>query len=185
MFIPVEFHNGIIIQYNNYTNISYYMENIETKETLKYSPMVKPKLVNIFEIAPDITMSFTEEQYIKLQKGITPKAMEDKWFVFFKDGWLHFLRSWTGEEMYRAEIIKEEDGGKGGKYSITEFYVESDEKLYKDGDNKIDLDIIFQIIFWGLLGIDTRERFIEKYGTGETGSILIWSIFGRMFFPDT
>jgi len=161
------------------------MENIETKEPSKYSPMVKPKLVKIFEIAPDITMSFTEEQYINLKKGINPKAMEDKWFVFFKDDCLHFLRSWTGEEMYRAEIIKEENGGAEGKYSIKEFYVESDEKLYKDGDNKIDLDVLFQIIFVGLLGIDTRERFIEKYGSGAAGAALIWSLFGRMFFPDT
>jgi len=159
------------------------MESTGTKEPSKYSHMVKPKRVNIFEIAPDVVISFTEEQYKKLQKGVSPKAMEDKWFVFFKDDQLHFLRSWTGEEMYRAEIKK--DGGEEGKYSITEFFVESDEKLYKDGDNKIDLDIIYQIIFWGLLGIDTRERFINKYGTGKSGSLLMWSIFGRMFFPDT
>jgi len=136
----------------------------------------------IREIAPDVTLSFTEEQYIKLRKGIEAKKMEDKWYIFFKDDHLHFLRSWTGLEIYRAEIVKEKDGQ--GKYAITEFYVESDEEIINGEDNELDFEIFFQLIYWGLLGIDTRERFIKKYGERAKESMFTWSIFGRLFFPE-
>jgi len=158
------------------------MENTEAKEPSKYSLMVKPKPFKISEIAPDVTMSFTEEQYQKLRKGVGAGEMEDKWHIFFKDERLHFLRSWTGMEMYRAEILREKDGQ--GKYVITEFYVETDEEIVKGGASELDFEIFFQLIFWGLLGIDTRERFIKKYGEGPKGAMLTWSIFGRMFFPE-
>jgi hypothetical protein len=158
------------------------MENVETKEPSKYSLMVKPKLFKIREIAPDVTMSFTEEQYIKLRKGIEAKEMEDKWYIFFKDDHLHFLRSWTGLEIYRAEIVKEKDGQ--GKYAITEFYIETDEEIINGEDHELDFDIFFQLIFRGLLGIDTRERFIKKYGEGAKGAMFVWSIFGRLFFSE-
>jgi len=159
------------------------LENTATKESAKNTPIIKEKRVNISEIAPDTVISFSHEQYLKLQKGLIPKAMEDKWFIYFEEDCLYFHRSWTGLGIYRAEIIKENDAEEDKKYTIKEFYLETDEKTYKDGDNKFDLDILLQLIFWGLLGIDTRNSFIEKYGSGTSGAMLIWSLFGRMFFP--
>jgi len=159
------------------------LDNVATKESVKNSPIVKEKRVIISEIASDTVISFSQEQYLKLQEGLIPKAMEDKWFIYFENDSLYFHRSWTGLGIYRAEIIKE-DIGEDKKYAIKEFYLETDEEIYKDGDNKFDLDILLQLIFCGLLGIDTRNSFIEKYGEGTSGTMLIWSLFGRMFFPE-
>jgi len=158
------------------------LEKIATKELGrgKLSPIVKPKLVTICEIAPDLDLSFSEEQYIKLKKGFIPKAMEDKWFIYFENDCLYFHRSWTGLGIYRAEIIKVNDDVTDRKYTIKEFYVETDEEIYKDGDNAFDLDVLLQLIFCGLLGIDIRDRFFEKHGKGKSGAVQTWSLFGRM-----
>ena len=159
------------------------MDNTATRESVKNSPIVKEKRVIISDIAPDTEITFSQEQYLKLQKGLIPKAMEDKWFIYFENDSLYFHRSWTGLGIYRAEIIRENVADEDKKYAIKEFYLETDEEIYKDGDNKFDLDVLLQLIFWGLLGIDTRERFIEKHGSETSGTMLMWSIFGRMFFP--
>jgi len=150
------------------------------EETRKTYPIKSPKQINIADIAPGVALSFTEEQYQKLQKGLVPKVMEDKWYIYFENDCLYFHRSWTGLGILRAEIIRE-DGGEGVKYSIKEFYAERDE--IKNGDDLFDLDVLKQLIYWGLLGIDTRDDFIQKYAAEPKGTMLTWSIFGRMFFP--
>jgi len=153
-----------------------------TEKTLKTQPIKIPQRVIIAEAAPDVALSFTEEQYQKMQKGLIPKAMEDKWYVYFENDWLYFHRSWTGAGIMRAEIIKE-NGGEGMKYTIKEFYAERDEEVYS-GDYAFDFAVLMQLIYWGLLGIDIRDDFIKKYGDGPKGSMLIWSVFGRLFFPE-
>jgi hypothetical protein len=76
-----------------------------TKDTQKTTPIVAAKRVIIAETAPELALPFTEEEYAKLQKGLIPTAMEDKWFIYCENDCLHFHRSWTGEEWYRAQII--------------------------------------------------------------------------------
>ncbi|WP_223257705.1 hypothetical protein [Pectobacterium peruviense] len=39
---------------------------------------------------------FTDAEAEQMRQGIIPKQMEDKWFIYFEDGWLRFHRSWTG-----------------------------------------------------------------------------------------
>ena len=150
------------------------------EETRKTFPIKSPKRINIAELAPGVNLAFTEEQYQKLQKGLIPKAMEDKWYIYFENDCLYFHRSWTGFGILSAEIKREE--GEGMKYSIKEFHVERDGN--KNGDDLFDLDVLRELIYWGLLGIDIRDDFIQKYGAEAKGTMLAWSIFGRMFFPE-
>jgi hypothetical protein len=42
--------------------------------------------------------------------GHIPADMDDKWFIFFEDGWLYFHRSWTGDCIYGLRL----DGCPGG-----------------------------------------------------------------------
>ena len=163
------------------------MENIvdkATKDSCKNTPMVKPKQVTIAEIAPDLALTFTEEQYHRLQKGLIPTAMEDKWFIYCENDCLHFHRSWTGLELYRAPIITEANKNGMTLYAIKTFDIETDEETQKDRNDQFDLDVLAQLILWGLLGIDIRKSFIDVHGEGPKGSLLIWTLFGRMFFPE-
>jgi hypothetical protein len=165
-------------------NANLHGDDTATKDTCKNTPMVKPKQVTIAEIAPNLALSFTEEQYRRLQKGFVPTAMEDKWFIYCENDCLHFHRSWTGLELYRAPIITEANKNGTIQYAIKAFDIETDEGTQKDGNDQFDLDILAQLILWGLLGIDIRKSFIDVYGEGPKGALLIWSLFGRMFFPE-
>jgi len=156
------------------------MDTTAAKKSDKLSPIVKEKQITISDIAPDLDLSFSEEQYLKMQKGFIPKAMEDKWYIYFENDCLHFHRSWTGLEIFRAEIVKANDGGEDRKYAIKEFYFETDKEIYNAGDDASELDILIQLIFVGLLEIDMRSHYIGKYGSGTPGAVKTWSIFGRM-----
>lgn len=39
---------------------------------------------------------FDDADADRLQLGLIPQEMEDKWFVYFENGWLYLHRSWTG-----------------------------------------------------------------------------------------
>ncbi len=53
---------------------------------------------------------FNHEQLAKLQAGLRPLAMEDKWFVFYDEPYLMFHRSWTGEPVFRLEFAETSEG---------------------------------------------------------------------------
>ena len=160
------------------------MCEIATKERWNNTPITNPKLVNLYEIAPDLKLEFSEEQYQQLQKGLIPEQMEDKWYIYFEDNWLYFHRSWTGNGVYRTQIIKEQGDQEDRIYKIKEFYVERNTEIYSCDDDIKDLDIMLQLILWGLLRLDVRGIYAEKHGSGEQGALSMWSDFGRLFFPE-
>ena len=47
---------------------------------------------------------FNETDAERLQHGLIPQGMEDKWFAYFEDGWLHLHRSWTGSLIYWIKL---------------------------------------------------------------------------------
>jgi hypothetical protein len=47
---------------------------------------------------------FSLEEYEKLRMGLRPRAMEDKWYVYFQEPHLFFHRSWTGQPVYRITL---------------------------------------------------------------------------------
>lgn len=47
---------------------------------------------------------FTAAEFDKLRLGLVPKQMEDKWFIYFGEGWLHFHRSWSGVQVFGLRL---------------------------------------------------------------------------------
>jgi len=74
--------------------------------------------------------------------------MEDKWFIYFENGWLYFHRSWTGFGIYKAQLKKEPDGNGN---SISEFWVERNQKKYINKDDHKDIQTFSLLITRGLL----------------------------------
>ena len=120
------------------------MNEIAAREKRKIIPIDKPKKINT-------NLEFSEEQYMKIKKGIIPREMEDKWFIFFEDNWLYFHRSWTGHGIYKSEIIKRDN-----KYFIKEFYVERNKEKYNCDDESRDIEIFTFLIFRKLLNEDAH-----------------------------
>lgn len=53
---------------------------------------------------------FTDEEAELLTLGLIPQQMEDKWFIYFDEGWLRFHRSWTGTYVYGLRLDRSPAG---------------------------------------------------------------------------
>lgn len=145
---------------------------IATKARWQNHPIDNPKKI-------DFSIHFTDKQFEKLRHGLIPQQMEDKWFIFYENDWLYFHRSWTGFGLYKAQLIKEQNG-----YSIKEFWAERNQEKYKNEDDNTDIDNISFLIARGLLGIDVRKLYSDKHIQSEGDSIKGWSNFGHLLFTN-
>ena len=68
-------------------------------------------------------LSYTKEELDKIRVGSIARSMDDKWDIIYEDDWLHFYRSWTGIEIYRAKFVLLPDGN----YKLQEILVNNDE----------------------------------------------------------
>ncbi|MGV3611487.1 MAG: ADP-ribosylglycohydrolase family protein [Fluviicola sp.] len=93
---------------------------IATKDTWKVLPMSIPEKF-------DIDIEFNEIEFEKIKVGLIPDSMDDKWFVYFEDGWLYLHRSWTGHLIFKANI----QAVSNGNYVIKAFYAEQDKERWK------------------------------------------------------
>jgi len=148
------------------------MDKIATKATWENEPIDKPQRI-------DILMKFTEEQFSKLKLGLIPRAMEDKWFIFYENDWLYFHRSWTGFGIFKAKLIKGQDG-----HSITEFWAERNQDKYSIEDDQSDIETLLFLITEGLLGIDTRGIYFQNNIKSDVDMVKGWSNFGTLLFKN-
>lgn len=56
------------------------------------------------ELTLPIRAGLSHEEFNKLQVGLTPHAMEQKWFICFDAPFLYFYRSWSRVCVYRMEV---------------------------------------------------------------------------------
>jgi len=49
-------------------------------------------------------VSFCTEEVQRLENGLVPREMEDKWFVFLESPYFFLHRSWTGAPVYRVKL---------------------------------------------------------------------------------
>lgn len=52
----------------------------------------------------ELPLHFTDCEAETLRLGFIPRDMDDRWFIFFEDGWLYFHRSWTGDCIYGVRL---------------------------------------------------------------------------------
>ncbi|WP_343713355.1 hypothetical protein [Inquilinus sp.] len=94
----------------------------------------------------DLSLVFSDAEGEKLQLGHIPEDMDDKWFVFFEDGWLYFHRSWTGACIFGLRF----DGSPGG-VRVVESWASRDEEHYKSIGAESERELIVQLIRTRLL----------------------------------
>ena len=148
------------------------MAGIATKTDWQNCPIDNPKRI-------ELELHFTDKQFRKLIKGLIPSQMEDKWFIFHEDNWLYFHRSWTGCGIYKAQLIKDEEG-----YTITEFQAERNKEKYSNQDDNTDIETFLFLIARGLLGIDIGQLYAVKNIKTEADSLRGWSNFGNLLYSN-
>ncbi len=52
---------------------------------------------------------FSPQDMDRIRRGVVPEAMEDKWFIYWKEGMLFFQRSWTGFCIYVVRFAADGD----------------------------------------------------------------------------
>lgn len=95
-----------------------------------------------------ITCTYRAEDYARVQKGLIPQEMEDKWFIYCENDTLHIHRSWTGYQMYRIEFVV----GEGGEATIKQCFVNRDQAQYQSVDDGYDAQLVCFLIDRLLLG---------------------------------
>ena len=84
---------------------------------------------------------FTDSDAEEMMQGFVPKQMEDKWFIYFEDGWLWFHRSWTGAAIYALRL----DGSPVG-IRVVESWVNRNPEQYKLKDTEFDRKLVTYLI---------------------------------------
>lgn len=142
------------------------MVQFATKQSWKNEPISNPRRIVI-------SMKLSNEQFAKLKEGLIPRAMEDKWFIFFEDQWLYFHRSWTGFGIYKTKIIQQ-----GNDYIINEFWAERNPERYSNNNDNSDREMLLFLIASGLLNIDVQEVYIQNNINSEADLLKSWIYLG-------
>jgi ADP-ribosylglycohydrolase len=91
---------------------------------------------------------FTSEEFERIITGLVPKAMEDKWFIYYAGHTLNFHRSWTGFHIYKITIQPQHDT----TYIVTNTIINRNEEQYNQQNNDYDASLLNFLIDRLLLG---------------------------------
>jgi hypothetical protein len=138
---------------------------IATKKSwkIKHPPKKKKKLA--------YDTIFTDSDAEQIMKGFIPSVMEEKWFIYYEDGWLYLHRSWTGALIYWIKL----DGSPLGAR-----VVESDQTEYKQTDIEYDRQILDYLIRRILLKQEAEIPNMKKVNSSLSQRIFHHSILGNI-----
>lgn len=100
----------------------------------------------------EFPMEFSTLDWEKMKLGYIPKNDDDKWFIFFEDGWLYFHRSWTGSCIYGVRLGNSPNGVR-----ITSAWASRDREVYKSPGLEADIRAVHGLIHTRLLPRRTRR----------------------------
>jgi hypothetical protein len=83
---------------------------------------------------------FSDAEGDRMRQGFVPRDMDDRWFVYFEDGWLNFHRSWTGAHIYALKL----EGSPFG-VRIVDGWVSRDEDDYRSPGIEHDREFVVKL----------------------------------------
>jgi len=116
--------------------------------------------------------TFSRDEMELIRRGLIPQQMEDKWFIYWKDGDLFFHRSWTGYCVFIVHFVEE---GEGFRMAAAEANREPEQ--YKETDDAKDGETISYLIDLLLLG--KEPEFPADEASPEKKALMNWSLVGR------
>jgi hypothetical protein len=121
-----------------------------------------------------ISMSgtFSPHEIQRVQAGLVPEQMEDKWFIYWQDDKLFFHRSWTGFCIYVVRFATE-----GDCYRMIEAHLNRDPDQYGETDDTRDAKMISYLI--DALLLKKHTAFPSEDSDSEKEALMQWSQVGR------
>jgi len=82
-----------------------------------------------------------------IARGLIPRGMDDKWFIYVESATAYFHRSWTGTCVYQVEFTQTASG-----HVVKNVLVNRNPDQYKSSDNSYDVALLNWVIEIFLLG---------------------------------
>lgn len=117
--------------------------------------------------------TFDAAEYARIQRGLVPEQMEDKWFIFFEASWLFFHRSWTGTAIYAVKLRGEGEGA-----AVEEAWANRAPEEYRETDAAHDAKMLAFLVDRLLLGLPATFPIREGVDPAKT-SLLVHHIVGH------
>ncbi|HEX4824082.1 MAG TPA: hypothetical protein VFV19_07195 [Candidatus Polarisedimenticolaceae bacterium] len=102
--------------------------NPEIAEIVEWVKLFPPP---VRRIPLGFNATFTPAETEQLLRAFVPRGMEDKWFIYFEDGWLRFHRSWTRFFIFGLRLAHRKHGD--GVF-VAESWVNGDPEQYGADD---------------------------------------------------
>ena len=96
----------------------------------------------------DFQKVYSSEEFDRIKLGLSPKEMEDKWFIYYENHSLNIHRSWTGYHIYQITIQSQEDN----TYKVIQTLVNRNKDQYNQQNDEYDVLLIDYLIDRLLLG---------------------------------
>lgn len=105
-------------------------------------------------------------------RGLRPFEMEDKWFVYWRDGLLTLRRSWTGFVIYEVDAV-----WRGDQLYLGQGRANREPDQYGETDDEFDRAMLLWVIDVVLLGKDAP--FPTKVEDAGQAALAAWSVAGK------
>ncbi len=111
-----------------------------TRQTHRVRPFPRRRALIPFD------RNFTSEEFDRVKLGVIPREMEDHWCIFLEQGWLYFVRSWTGYCIFKVRVEQENNTTR-----IAEVWASRDPRQYESTDARYDATTLGEVIDYVLL----------------------------------
>ena len=91
--------------------------------------------------------SYNHQEASKLMQGFLPQDMDDKWYIYYENGWLYFLRSWSGATIFALCL-----GGTSDGVRVIDSWVNREPDQFNSQDTSDDRRLLSDIIDFYFLG---------------------------------
>ena len=85
---------------------------------------------------------FWDSDAEKIMSGYKPVDMDDKWFIYSENGWVYFVRSWTGHHIFAFQLT----GSSAGGAKVVASWVNANKDEYRSLGKEMDIQIINNLI---------------------------------------
>lgn len=85
---------------------------------------------------------FSDSDVEKIMAGHKPEDMDDKWFIYSENGWVYFVRSWTGIHIFAFQLEASPDGAA----RVVSSWVNANQDQYRSQGKKDDIQLINNLI---------------------------------------
>lgn len=149
------------------------MEEIATRESWTTHPMPEE------HARLRASWTFTRKEFERIKRGLIPEQMEDKWFIYYEDGWLHFHRSWTGYCIFQVAFNELDD-----LIEVSRILVSRDLEQYRESSDEYDLMLLKYMIDSFLLGKVMEFPYKEDFDSEVTAALHRHHLVGRGQTPE-